>query len=118
MTAIDEIAAERRRQIEKEGWSLEHDDGHEDGALALAACCYAAPEPLFGKDDRANGFYLADPWPWDRMYDKRPYDGNVVLHPHEFDGALRRDLLIKAGALIVAEIERLDRKFADGPSTE
>lgn len=28
MTVIDEIAAERRRQIEVEGWTPEHDDQH------------------------------------------------------------------------------------------
>lgn len=40
MSAIDEIAAERRRQIAVEGWTPEHDDGHADGEIAEAAACY------------------------------------------------------------------------------
>ena len=35
------IAAERRRQVEKEGWTAEHDSGHPSGELAMAAACYA-----------------------------------------------------------------------------
>lgn len=37
MTALEDIAAERRRQIEVEGWAPEHDDLHRDGVLARAA---------------------------------------------------------------------------------
>lgn len=33
------IAAERRRHVEEEGWRCEHDDLHQDDALALAAVC-------------------------------------------------------------------------------
>jgi len=106
MSVIDEIAAERKRQIEKEGYDFAHDDEHSEGEIALAACCYAAPAPIFTKDDRANAFILSDPWPWDIRFDKRPYDGNVVRQPGK---AQRRNLLVKAAALIVAEIERLDR---------
>jgi hypothetical protein len=42
MNALGEIAAERRRQIEVEGWTHAHDDGHDDGSLAAAAACHAA----------------------------------------------------------------------------
>lgn len=41
MTAIEEIATERRRQIEGENWSLDHDDKHIDRSLAMAAACAA-----------------------------------------------------------------------------
>lgn len=41
------IADERKRQIEKEGWTPNHDDEHEENELAFAAVCYAAPEPMF-----------------------------------------------------------------------
>lgn len=34
---IAEIAAERKRQIEAEGWTPEHDDAHDKGELARAA---------------------------------------------------------------------------------
>lgn len=107
MAAIDEIATERRRQIEQEGYDSSHDDGHQDGALAWAAVCYAAPELVYVRDDRANAFIIKDPWPWDIGYDKRTYDGNVVMPTRS--AAHRRELLVKAGALIAAEIDRLDR---------
>jgi hypothetical protein len=78
--AIADIAAERERQISAEGWTPEHDDAHDDGALAKAAACYA----------RGSRQY----WPWARVWWK-PRD--------------KRANLVRAGALIVAEIERLDR---------
>jgi hypothetical protein len=37
----EKIAAERRRQVEKEGWTPEHDAEHADGALIKAAVTYA-----------------------------------------------------------------------------
>lgn len=43
--AIERIAAERTRQIEREGYTPEHDDTHDGGELALAAACYAAAGP-------------------------------------------------------------------------
>ncbi len=90
MPVIDEIAAERRRQVEAEGWSHEHDDQHDEGEMAWAAACYA-----IGRD--AIGSLQTKLWPWSREWWK-PKDA-------------RRDL-IRAAALIVAEIERLDRKSA------
>lgn len=91
---INEIAAERQRQISVEGWTFEHDDEHEDGSMACAAGCYALASALPPSDHKP------EPWPWARDWWK--------------PGAPRR-MLIKAGALIVAEIERLDR--ATAPST-
>lgn len=38
--ALD-VLAERRRQIEAEGWTPEHDDEHSNGELSDAAGCYA-----------------------------------------------------------------------------
>ena len=102
MSVIDEIAAERRRQIEVEGWTPEHDDGHDCREMAQAAACYA--EQYAGRQwvyhDAEYGpeHYQADEphddWPWDESWWK-PKDP-------------RRDL-IRAAALLVAEIERLDR---------
>ena len=37
------IAAERQRQVDVEGWTPAHDDEHDEGELAIAAACYAAP---------------------------------------------------------------------------
>jgi hypothetical protein len=79
MAAIDDVAAERKRQIEGEGYDAAHDDEHINGEIALAACCYAAPDLLFVKDDRANAIIMRDPWPWEERFDKRRYNGNVVL---------------------------------------
>ena len=102
---IDEIAAERARQMTQEGWEDEHgnpegwsrkhdDREHFQGHLARAAAAYAV-----------NATELRDIvilrtrlpkwlWPWEEQWwnPKNP----------------RRDL-VRAAALIVAEIERLDR---------
>ncbi len=42
MNGAERIAAERKRQIEVEGWTPEHDRQHSSGDLARAASCYAA----------------------------------------------------------------------------
>ena len=39
--AEHDVLAERRRQVEAEGWTPEHDDAHDDGSLALAGAAYA-----------------------------------------------------------------------------
>lgn len=90
-TAARDVLAERSRQIEAEGWTPEHDDQHKAGELAKAATCYASVYPL-----------AASYWPWDLKWWK-PSD--------------RRRNLVKAGALIIAEIERLDR-LPTPPSSE
>ena len=87
--AIEDIAAERQRQIEKEGWTAEHDDEHVHGDLSMAAAAYAASASGF--PDWARRTF---PSQWDDDWFK--------------PSSPRRDL-VKAGALIVAEIERLDR---------
>lgn len=105
MSVIDEIAKERQRQISKEGWTLEHDDEHTDGSLADAAACYAATTRPFKAEEFAGVGYkpytsYSDLWPksWADHWWKQK--GN------------RRRNLVKAAALIVAEIERLDRAAA------
>jgi len=85
-TVIDEIRNERTRQISEEGWSANHDDMHTAGEMAVAASIYANPNRE--KRDPPVG------WPWDLGWWK-PKD--------------RRRDLVRAAALIVAEIERLDR---------
>ncbi len=112
------IAAERRRQLDQEGWDDEHDDEHTDGSLALAAVCYAAPIKLYGLVEYAGGPVFCDPWPesWDICWDKRfrygerrTNPGNTVPDPVTYTEDERLDLLVKAGALIAAEIDRLLR---------
>ena len=96
---IADVVAERTRQISVEGWTPEHDDAHTDGQLAQAAACYANEAARADRTDpRRDG---APPsWPWSRDQWK-PKD--------------RRHDLVRAGALIIAEIERLDRQFIDLP---
>jgi hypothetical protein len=90
MTGVELIAQERQRQIDSEGFSIEHDDSHTDGELAYAAACYASPHPT------ENYYGTPHDWPFSPTWWK-PSPNNRI-----------RDL-VKAGALIVAEIERLQR---------
>lgn len=91
------VVAERYRQIEQEGWSVEHDDEHEPGEMALAGAAYARTAYVHLLDgpgilswaERKPGF-----WPWAATWWK----------PTGF----RRDL-VKACALIIAEGEKFDR---------
>lgn len=86
--AAADVLAERRRQIEAEGWTPEHDDEHSAGEMAKAAACYALVSAGFNPDATITV------WPWRRRWWK-PGD--------------KRCNLVKAAALILAEIERLDR---------
>lgn len=89
------IVAERRRQIEAEGWTPDHDLDHKRGELARAGAAYAIHAPSHVIASKSSGiFQLAlSAWPWDRSWWK----------PTDF----RRDL-VKAGALILAELDRDD----------
>lgn len=102
--AYADVYRERMRQLSTEGFSRERDDGYVNGQLGFAAASYAyaasLPERFRG---RVTGIYsidndpiLRDMWPaaWSKKWWK----------PTE-----RRRDLVKAGALILAEIERLDR---------
>ncbi len=103
--ALIDVAAERRRQVEKEGYVVQHDDGHKDRELAAAAGCYV--QHYFGRawvyDSNLPARYQEEPcpqdWPdtWDMKYWKPK--------------SPRQDL-VRAAALIVAEIERMDRANA------
>lgn len=97
--ALDDVSVERRRQVEAEGWSPEHDDEHADGSLAKAAACYAVGYRIHASNGEDG---LRPAWVWPHRWEWNPAD--------------RRRELVKAGALIVAEIERLDR--AAPPPTE
>ncbi len=104
------IEAERRRQIEAEGWTEEHDDSHQGGQLALAACAYAMPH---GKAVSFRGGSEADidfslfVWPrWLWPFEKESFKRNMLSHNAK-DERIRD--LVKAGALVAAEIDRLQR---------
>jgi hypothetical protein len=107
------IAAERERQIAVKRYSKQHDDEHTDHSLALAACAYAAPQPLYYLSATEDVFHFVDCWPasWDYKYDHRERDSGShrLLLAGETPVARRIRALEKAGALIAAEIDRLLR---------
>ena len=110
------IGVERLRQIEEEGWTPEHDDEHFDGSMAMAAACYASTSRLYSLRHFANGYTYDDPWPWEGKWDKRyrvgevrNNPGNRLPDPSSYTRTERLNLLVKAGALIAAEIDRLIR---------
>lgn len=91
--AIFAIAEERARQVFGEDFDYKHDDSYVNGELVQAAIAYAQ----HAHNPKAS---VAVPyaWPWLPKWFK-------PTNP-------RRDL-VKAGALIAAEIERLDRMPTD-----
>lgn len=98
MTGIELITAERLRQITAEGWTPEHDDEHGDGQLADAAMCYIGTTT--NRYDGYSRMYREVPaaWPWDDKWWK----------PAPWPERIRN--LVKAGALIAAEIDRIQRE--------
>jgi hypothetical protein len=94
MTGVELIAAERKRQIEEEGFTAEYDDQYSMNELARLAAGYAIPsderELLQGKGI-FRYFLSSNEMEWQAT------PGNRIRE------------LTKAGALIVAEIDRLQR---------
>lgn len=94
--ALSLIACERDRQIVVEGWTPDHDYHHWRGELALAAAVYAIPQDcrsiFAGYAGRSN--VQRELWPFEWHWFKPTPEDRI------------REL-VKAGALIVAEIERL-----------
>ncbi len=101
-TGIALIEEERNRQISKEGWTYTHDNQHKRDELARAAACYALPNRF--RNLLKNG--RPKLWPWSRKWWK-PGD-YVELNQTPLIADRIREL-VKAGALIVAEIDRLQR---------
>ena len=98
MRGIELIEEERKRQIEKEGFDSKHDFEHRNDDLALAGAVYALPEyiRLFYKYEEENGQKEYCPlwWPFEaKSFKPTPND--------------RKRELVKAGALIAAEIDRI-----------
>lgn len=98
--ALQDVIAERRRQIEAEGLSAAADDGYTAGQLARAAVSYAqtaaafnAPAPL--AEALRHDAQLHFPWRAEWLKST----------------SARRDA-VKAAALLLAEIERIDRAAA------
>jgi hypothetical protein len=110
MNGIELIAHERDRQIAKEGYTPELDDTQVSGQIAWAAACYAAPNRIYIERQLAGAVHFNDPWPWVSYVDKRPRPskGNFA-EPEKATAEERIRLLVKAGALCAAEIDRLKR---------
>lgn len=90
MTAIELILQERMRQLSQLGYTAEQDDEHRGGEIAKAAADYAQPGQITEPGSWAAG---------------KVKDSRIVQ-------------LVKAGALIVAEIERLQRlEYENGVAT-
>jgi hypothetical protein len=100
-----DVVAERRRQIDTEGWSAEHDDRlHGDSGLARAAAAYA--------------FHAGSCSGWgpESYQQAKPYmfdpEGDQCIWPWDIDCWKPKDPrsdLVRACALGLAEIERIDR---------
>lgn len=88
------IMRERERQVDEEHWTAEHDATHIDGELVQAAISY-----LEWAAEESDGTVNIAPLRW-------PFRGNE-WKPTEDDPPIRE--LVKAGALIAAEIDRLQR---------
>lgn len=91
-----DVQAERRRQVTAEGWTPEHDDAHTCDEIAAFACFYAMPPAARDWDTSSTGY-------GDTLGEA------IVPEGWEPKTGGRRRELVKAGGLILAEIERLDR---------
>ena len=94
MTGIELMTKERNRQVEVEGWTPEHDDKHDKQELVLSAIAYASHNLNVNTLLRTR-IHGTTCWPWDWKWWKPSPD------------PVRN--LVKAGALIAAEIDRLKR---------
>jgi len=95
--AVD-ILKERERQEAVEGWTPAHDDEHDQCELSLAGAVYAlsgSADSALRQDARQSA--IRELWPFQN---------------HWFKPTGGREDLVKAGALIAAEIDRLDRLAA------
>lgn len=93
--AIRDIDAEREYQIKQKDCQTTRDDTYTDNQLIRAACAYA----MHAGNEAQSGHpgahdAVMQVWPWS---------------PSSFHNCNRRRALVKAAALLVAEIERIDR---------
>lgn len=91
--ALRDVIAERQRQVSVKGWTPDHDDTYTCGELSGAAISYIEPMEAV--------FYWPAEW-----------------HDDSFKPSDERRNLVKATALLLAEIERLDRISAASALSE
>src|SRR5688572_15847928 len=97
MTGIIMIAEKARTNREHKGYTAEHDDSHDKGEMCEAAIAYitvAHTQQVIGDCEMAKA--VPDCWPFE-MEAWKPSDDPIRN-------------LVHAGALIAAEIDRLQRK--------
>lgn len=90
-TGIEQIGDERLKQIKKYGYTLYHDAGYNNKHLLMAALAYL--KTAIGAEEILTESRPMEDWPWDVKYFK---DEGYVEN------------LKKAGALIAAELDRLN----------
>ncbi len=105
--AVRDVLIERTRQVVLEGWTPQHDDQHRGGEMAKAGACYAQCAGIgiaMAAGVETHYEFVAEYerascprplWPWEARWWKPKTP--------------RRDL-VRAAALLIAEIERLDRR--------
>jgi hypothetical protein len=100
LSGVELIKRERARQMSEEGWTPKHDDTHKRGEMAFAGAAYARLSGQIAIHGANKEALSAEPlaWPWAEKWWK-PSEDQVRN-------------LVKAGALIAAEIDRLQRKQA------
>ena len=90
--AMTDVFNERFRQWDDEGFSHDHDDKHTNGELAQAAAVYAVWDCAVSFVNRHKIRQTVWPWDWSWWKPKS-----------------KRENLVRSTALLLAEIERLDR---------
>ena len=112
------IAEERQRQILVERWSDKHDDQHTDSSLVMAAISYATPPKTLKMVTRIEQGDVSGGRGECPVWGDIPYDVPTTWpdswqscwwNPGVDDEPDRIRDLVKAGALIAAEIDRLQR---------
>jgi hypothetical protein len=109
---VEEFATERWGQIEGEGFSLAHDDQHCNGELAMAAATYAYIAGLTITDRAEIMAAMRQQASIDAIHPKAVSAFGIwpnVWALSWLKPTHRRRDLVKAGAMLIAEIGRLDR---------
>lgn len=104
--AMNSVIDERLRVQDKEGFTTAHDDEHVRGELALAGACYALAAGI-GSQFVGDGKIPADEI--DGSCARTPAPSGWPFEDAWWKSKSRRENLVRAAQLIIAEIERLDR---------
>ena len=91
--AVRLVMQERMEQVERHGHTCAHDDQHRHGEIAYAARAYVTASFYDEAGDIAMG-QARTQWPF---------------APHEFRPGTPIECLVKAAAMLLAEIDRLHR---------